>query len=245
MLEADLHVHSLFSACGLHTLLELLEHGYAIGLKAMAITDHGPGVGEGRLTSVFFERFRSPFPEIRLYKGLELNVMPERGTVDVVWQFMPFIDILLMGVHPNLPTGQSTGYYTDLTLAALDNYPFIDIVTHPNDGTYPLDYRRLAQSAKRFGMAIELNNSKVLYHRSTAEEAVELIHACKEARCLMAMNSDTHALLELGADDAVRPLLEKAGFPLERLVNRSADAASRFIESRRELKRAAVRSRKK
>ena len=61
----------------------------------------------------------------------------------------------------------------------------------------------------------------------------------------MAMNSDTHALLELGADDAVRPLLEKAGFPLERLVNRSADAASRFIESRRELKRAAVRSRKK
>ncbi len=245
MLEVDLHVHSLFSACGLHTILELLERGRAVGLKAMAITDHGPGVGEGRLTSVFFERFRSPFYDIRLYKGLELNVMPERGTVDVVWQFMPFIDILLMGVHPNLQTGQSREFYTDLTLAALENYPFIDIVTHPNDGTYPLDYRLLAQSAKRLGMAIELNNSKVSYRRSTAEEALELIYACKEAGCLMAMNSDTHALLELGGDDTVRPLLEKARFPMERVVNRSVDATSKFIESRRELKEAAVRSRKK
>ena len=177
MLEADLHVHSLFSACGLHTILELIKHGRDIGLKAMAITDHGPGVGEGRLTSVFFERFRSPFPDIKLYKGLELNVLPDRGTVDVVWQFMPFVDILLMGLHPNLPNGQSKDHYTDLTLSALESHPFIDILTHPNDATYPLDYRKLALTAKRLGMALELNNSKVLYHRSTADAAAQFIES--------------------------------------------------------------------
>jgi putative hydrolase len=241
MLDVDLHVHSLFSACGLHTILELLQRGRAVGLKAMAITDHGPGVGEGRLTSVFFERFRSPFHDIRLYKGLELNVMPETGKVDVMWQFMPFIDILLMGVHPNLKSGLSKEYYTDLAIAALESHPFIDILTHPNDPNYPLDYRRIAETAKRLGMAIELNNSKVLYNRSTAEEALELISVCREVGCLMAVNSDTHAIMELGSDEAVRPLLEKAGFPAERIVNRSLEAAGEFIESRRALKRTAVR----
>lgn len=243
MLEADLHVHSLFSACGLHTILELLERGRAIGLRTMAITDHGPGLGEGRLTSVFFERFRSPFPGINLFKGLELNVLPERGKVDVVWQFMPFVDILLLGVHPNLKPGQSKDYYTNLTVAALENNPFIDILTHPNDTHYPLDYHVVAQTAKRLGMALELNNSKILYRRSTAEEALLLIQACKEVGCRMAVNSDTHALLELGGDESVQPLLEKAGFPRELVVNRDAVAASAFIESRRELKRSAVQNR--
>ncbi len=243
MLEADLHVHSLFSACGLHTILELLDHGRAIGLKTMAITDHGPGLGEGRLTSVFFERFRSPYPGLTLYKGLELNVLPERGKVDVVWQFMPFIDILLLGIHPNLKPGQSKQFYTDLVVAALENNPFIDILTHPNDTNYPLDYHTVAETAKRLGVALELNNSKVLYRRSTAEEALLLIQACKEVGCRMAVNSDTHALLELGGDESVRPLFGKAGFPMEMVVNRNAEAASAFIESRRELKRAAVQSR--
>jgi len=243
MLEADLHVHSLFSACGLHTILELLEHGRRIGLKAMAITDHGRAVG-GRLTSVFFERFRPPDDGIRLYKGIELNILDEKGTVDVEWEFMPFIDLLLLGVHPNLEPCFSKEYYTDMVITALDKNPFIDILSHPNDPMYKLDYRRVANKVKKAGMALELNNSKILYKRSTVEDALDLIHACGEAGCLMAVNSDTHALQELGRDEEVRPLLEKAKFPEDLIVNRTADAAERFIEGRRRLKKEAIKNKK-
>ena len=242
MLQVDLHVHSLFSACGLHTFLELLEYGRRIGLKAMAITDHGLAVG-GRLTSVFFERFKPPYADIKLYKGIEHNILDENGTIDVSWQFMPFIDILLLGVHPNLAPCRSKEYYTDMVIAALGKNPFIDILSHPNDPMYPLDYRKLAQKAKKAGMALELNNSKLLYCRSTAGDTLDLIHACKEAGCLLAVNSDTHALQELGRDEAVRPLLEKAKFPEELIINRNADAAEKFIEGRRGLKREAVKNR--
>lgn len=244
MLKVDLHVHSLFSACGLHTVLELLDHGRRIGLKAMAITDHGLAVGGGRLTSVFFERFQSPHPDLKLYKGIEHNILDEQGTVDVVWQFMPFIDIQLLGVHPNLPPRGTKEYYTDMVIAALDRHPFIDILSHPNDPLYPLDYKRVAKKAKETGMALELNNSKILYRRSTVEDALELVYACGEAGCLMAVNSDAHALQELGRDEAVRPLLEKAKFPEELIVNRTADAAERFIEGRRILKKKAIKNRK-
>jgi putative hydrolase len=242
MLSVDLHVHSSFSACGLHTFLELLDHGRRIGLKAMAITDHGLAVGGGRLTSVFFERFICPFPEIKLYKGIELNLLDDKGTVDVVWQFMPFVDLLLLGVHPNLPPHGSRDHYTGMLLAAVDKNPFIDIITHPNDPAYPLDYLRLAAAARENGIAIELNNSKVLYNRSTTQDALDCILACKETGCRMAVNSDTHALLELGRDEAVRPILEKAKFPEELIVNRDLETAATFIEGRRGLKKEAIKA---
>jgi putative hydrolase len=243
MLKVDLHVHSLFSACGLHTFLELIEHGRRIGLKAMAITDHGLAV-KGRLTSVFFERFKPPFNDIRLYKGIELNIIDAKGAVDVEWQFMPFIDILLLGVHPNLKSGCSRQFYTDMVLAALDKNPFVDILSHPNDPMYPLDYLKVAQKAKEAGMALELNNSKILYKRSTVDDALELIFACKEAGCMMAVNSDTHAIQELGRDDEVRPLLRQARFPEELIVNRTLETTERFIEGRRKLKQEAIKRNK-
>jgi putative hydrolase len=240
MLEADLHVHSLFSACGLHTFLELLDYGRRIGLKAMAITDHGTAVG-GRLSSVFFERFTPPHTGIKLYKGIEHNILDDKGTVDVSWQFMPFIDILLFGVHPNLTPHGSKERYTAVVVAAIERNPFLDILSHPNDPTYPLDYGKIARKAKEAGVALELNNSKILYKRSTPEDALELIRACKDAGCLMAVNSDTHALLELGRDEAVRPLLEKVKFPEELIVNRTLETAEKFIEGRKGLKKEAVR----
>lgn len=238
MLIADLHVHSLFSACGLHTCLELIEHGRRIGIKAMAITDHGRAVG-GHLTSVFFERFQSPYPDLKIYKGIEHNVLDEKGTVDVEWTIMPFVDLLLLGVHPNLKPGRSKEHYTDMVLAAMEKNPFVDIISHPNDPMYPVDYKIAAKKARERGMALELNNSKILYKRSTTEDALDLIHACGEAGCMMAVNSDTHALLELGRDDAVRPLLEKAKFPEELIVNRTLETTEKFIEGRRGLKKEA------
>ncbi|MGA2508131.1 MAG: hypothetical protein ABSF80_11725 [Chitinispirillaceae bacterium] len=242
-LQVDLHVHSLFSACGLHTFLELLEHGRRIGLRAMAITDHGLAVG-GRLTSVFFERFRQPCRDIKLYKGIEHNILDEKGAIDVSWQMMPFVDLLLFGVHPNIKPHSSREHYTGMVIAAIEKNPFLDILSHPNDPMYPLDYAIIAKKAREAGIALELNNSKVLYARSTAEDALELVYACKEAGCLMAVNSDTHALQELGRDEAVRPLLEKAKFPEELIVNRDVRTAEKFIEVRRGLKRIAIQNKK-
>ncbi|MCU0608340.1 MAG: PHP domain-containing protein, partial [Chitinispirillaceae bacterium] len=102
MLQADLHVHSTASSCGLHTILELLAHADRMGMKAIAITDHGPALSS-RLTTVFFERFLSPYPEITVYKGLELNVLDESGSIDFPKNFMPFVDLVTVGRHGERP----------------------------------------------------------------------------------------------------------------------------------------------
>jgi putative hydrolase len=238
MIEADLHVHSLFSDCGLHTYLELLERAHHIGLKAIAVTDHGLTLG-GRLTSTFFDRLKSPYADLTLYKGIELNVLDEQGKVDLPRQYLPHIDILLLGLHPNLaPLSRERN--TGALIAAIEKNHCIDIISHPNDPVYPVDYARLAQAARRAGVALELNNSKILYSRSTVDDTLKLVQTCKEIGCLMAVNSDTHAILELGDDSAVRPLLDKVKFPEELIVNRTAESAAHFIEGRRGRKKKAV-----
>jgi len=232
MIQFDLHVHSLFSLCGLHTVLELLEQAKAIGMKGFAVTDHGQTLG-GRLNNPFFERFKSPCPDVKILKGVECNLLDDKGKIDAPRSFMNHIDVILLGVHPNTPRGLGAAAYTDMLIAAIRKNPCIDIITHPNDPVYPVDYRRLAQEAMSAGVALELNNSKILYARTETQSAVELVEACHDAGCLMAVNSDTHAIHELGLDDSVRPILEATRFPEELIVNRDEESALEFIERRR------------
>jgi len=232
MIQFDLHVHTLFSLCGLHTVLELLEQAKAIGLKGFAVTDHGQTLG-GRLNNPFFERFKSPCPDVKILKGVECNLLDDKGKIDAPRSFMNFIDVILLGIHPNTPRGLDSAVYTDMLIAAMRKNPCVDIITHPNDPNYPVDYRRLAREAKSQGIALELNNSKILYARVGVESAAELVEACRDEGCLMAVNSDTHAVHELGLDDSVRPILEAARFPEELIVNSSEHSALEFIERRR------------
>jgi len=235
VLEVDFHVHSLFSLCGLHTLLELVARAHELGMKGFAVTDHGKTIG-GRLTSVFFERFVSPDPQVAVLKGIECNVLDEQGGIDLPHEYLKFLDIVLCGMHSNFPKGCSKQICTDSLIAVIEKNPQVDCITHPNDTAYPIDYGVLAQVAARHGVAIELNNSKILYARSTEDEARKLLVACGEEGCRIAVNSDTHAIHELGDDRSVAPLLRETGFPRELIVNRDAAAAFAFIEERRRLK---------
>ena len=232
MIEFDLHAHTLFSLCGIHTVLELLERAKEVGMKGFAVTDHGQTLG-GRLNGPFFERFKSPCPDVKILKGVECNILDNNGKIDVPRNFMNFMDIVLLGIHPNTGRGLDRDVYTDMLIAAIQKNPCIDVITHPNDPMYPVDYRRLAKEAKSAGVALELNNSKILYARADAKSAVDLVEACRAEGCRMAVNSDAHAIHELGLDDSVRPILESANFPKELIVNRNEKSALEFIESRR------------
>ena len=95
MLEVDFHSHSLFSGCGLHTIIEMLTYAKSIGLKALAITDHGTAQN-GHISSPFFDRLVDPVDGIRLLKGQECNVVNDQGGIDFPVRFLKFTDIVLL-----------------------------------------------------------------------------------------------------------------------------------------------------
>jgi putative hydrolase len=235
MLEVDFHCHTLFSGCGLHTIVEMLTRAKLHGLKGLAITDHGTAQ-DGRISSPFFDRLKDPVEGIRLLKGQESNVVNDKGDIDFPKRFLKYADVVLLGLHPNLDDLPRKKDYTDMLLAALEKNPYVDIITHLNDTTYPVDYDTVMAAAKKLGMAIEFNNSKTLYSKVPSKATELLIDACKRAGCRAVIDSDAHAIHEVGLDSAIRPLVESAGFPHELLINNTAQGAFAFVEERRAMK---------
>jgi putative hydrolase len=232
MIEVDLHAHSFFSRCGMHTVIEMLDAARRCGMKALAITDHGLSLG-GHINSSFFERLRAPVDGITLLKGVECNIMDEHGRIDCPKEFLPYMDVVLLGLHQNLSKKLDSQMYTDMVIAALDMNPYVTMVTHPNDVNYPVYMDRLAAACKARGVALELNNAKVLYRRIPAERTRELIAVCKETACPVVVNSDAHTVNEVGRDADILPLIHEAALPQELIENRDAEAGDAFVQRSR------------
>jgi putative hydrolase len=236
MFEADFHSHSLFSGCGLHSIIEMLTAARKTGLKALAITDHGPYLGN-TITSVFFERLRQPVEGIHLLKGMECNFTDEDGEIDIIPKYMHNYDVVLAGFHRFVVKDADPNYYSKIIKKAIKKNPCIDIIVHPNAPHYVSDFLQTAEDAAEAGVAIELNNAKTALGKSSEEQTMSLIEACMKAGCEVAVNTDAHALNEIGDTAVMEGLLDEAGFPFEKIVNRSIITALEWVESRKEHRR--------
>ena len=237
MLTCDLHTHSLFSDCGNHTILELLEWSCKKGIKGLAITDHGPKLFGRKISSTFFERLKNPYEnKIKFFKGIEGNLLKDEGKTDIPRKFLKHMDIVLLGFHFIIPENLGADYYTDLLVKAMNENMFVDIITHPIDHKYPIHYEPVIETAKKTGMALEINNSKLELKIVTTKQQKDFLELCKAGGCRIAVNSDAHAINELGDDKHVRPLLEEVNYPKELIVNHDLESAMRFIEERRKFK---------
>ncbi len=238
MLEVDLHSHTLFSQCGIHTVIEMLTYAKSIGLKALAITDHGPSLEDCRLNSPFFLRLKDPVPGIKLIKGAELNIINDDGKTDLPMRYLPYMDIVLAGLHQNIEKNLNKKKYTDLLINSMKNNKFIDIITHPNNPDYLPDLKLVVEACKEYDKVIEINNSKTELDRVENHITMELIGLCKDYKCHVAVNSDAHALHEIGQNKAVMPLLKQSEFPESLIINRNFETAVNYIEKRKIFKKA-------
>ena len=232
MKEVDLHCHSSFSRCGIHTIVEILEAAKRKGLKAQAITDHGPAKVDF-IRSTFFNRLTQPVEGIVLLKGMECNIMDENGGIDLAPKFIRNCDVLLAGLHDNLNVDWNREETTRALINTMRNNPWVDVITHPLNNDFEVDLRTLAQAAAETGTALELNNSKIVFGAVSEKAQCEFIRICREESCLVAVNTDAHALNELGDTAPMERLLEKENFPEELIVNRSFDAVMAWLEERR------------
>jgi putative hydrolase len=213
----------------------MLSRARDLGMEALAITDHGPTL-KGRVSTTFYDRLHEPVPGIRLLKGMECNLTDTDGTIDMTNRALPWCDVVLLGVHPNTSLKLGSAAWTDMLVRAMDRYPYLDIITHPNSDEYPLELDRLAREAAARGVALELNNSKTHFRRVDDAVTIELIGSCAKHGCTMAVCSDAHALNEIGDDSAVAPLLQQVGFPQELIVNATAEGAFAWVDGRRSTK---------
>lgn len=228
IIKADTHSHTIASGHAYCTLREMAKAGAEAGLEMLAITEHAPTMPESCGTFYFsnFKVIPREMYGIKLMLGVELNILDENGTIDLPEHLLKKMDIAIASIHtPCYGGDKGIEANTNALINAMKN-PLVDIIGHPDDGRFPIDYERLVKAAKETGTLLELNNSSLTpggFRENTRENAVKMVKLCKEYGVAITTGSDAHFDLDAGNFKYVYEVLEECDFPEELVATTSLD----------------------
>lgn len=234
-IKADTHSHTVVSGHAYSTLREMAKAGANKGLEVLAITEHAPRM-PGTCGNFYFSNFKVIPREMygmKLLLGVELNILDEEGTVDLPEHLLKKMDIAIASIHTPC-YGESKGITanTRAYINAMKN-PYVDIIGHPDDGRFPVDYEALVKAARETGKLLELNNSSLTpggFRENTRGNVMEMLKLCKKYRVHIATGSDAHIDVDAGNLRYVKEVLEECDFPEELVATTSFDKLMTYIK---------------
>ena len=229
----DLHTHTIASGHAYSTIEAMIKAAEQKGIRLFGITEHAPKM-PGTCSELYFNNLRvleRKHGEMYTLFGAELNIMDMEGHVDLPERTLKQMDLCVASMHGPCFHPGTIEENTKTYLNVMKN-PYVNIIGHPDDGRYEIDYEALVQGAKEYGKVLELNNHS-MDPECTRENAVEndtvMLELCKKYQVPVVMDSDAHFDLLIGEFDLARDLLEKLDFPEELVLNRSADAIREYV----------------
>ena len=218
----DYHTHTTFSH-GKGSIEDNVKEAVKKGLKAIAITDHGPGhmtYGIKRedvpVMRAEIERLKPLYPQIEIYLGVEANIIDTGNNLDVTSEEIPQYDFILAGYHFGIRECYSAANFmyshgigtgakrtaflkernTKMVVKAIEENN-IKILTHPGDKA-PVNMAEVAKACAKRGVLIKI----------AAKEDVKFI-----------ISSDAHISERVGTFEAALKRAVDAGLDLNRIVN--------------------------
>lgn len=229
----DLHTHTIASGHAYNTLREMAQAAAQKGLEVLGITDHAPKM-PGTCHNFHFHNLKilpRDLYGVRLLLGAEVNILDYEGSVDLNQKELEKLDIVIASLHGPCIESGTQAENTAAYLHAMEN-PYVDIIGHPDDGRFPVDYEKLVEGAKRFHKLLEINNNSISplsFRKNAKENDLKMLHYCKEYGVSVVVSSDAHFDTRIGDFEYAIPVLEEAEFPEELIVNRSYDALQPFL----------------
>ena len=229
----DLHTHTVASGHAYCSLREMAKTAADKGLELLGITEHAPKM-PGTCHKFYFNNLKVVPRElygIQLLLGSEVNILDADGRVDLEEKTLKQMDVVVASLHVPCIKSGSRQENTQSYINAMKN-PYINIIGHPDDGRYEVDYEVLVQGAKEYGKVLELNNHS-MEPDCNRENAVEndtiMLNYCKKYQVPVIMDSDAHFDLLIGEFDLARELLTKLDFPEELVLNRSVESVKKYV----------------
>lgn len=235
-LELDVHTHTIASGHAYGTITEMAKAASEKGLKILGITEHTRGI-PGTCDDIYFSNMRV-VPRhmfgIELMLGAEINIIDYDGTLDLKERYMKHLDIRIAGIHSMCYQFGSMKENTRAVVNAIKN-PYIDIISHPDDGNCPLNYEEVVKASKEYHTLLEVNNNaQRMKRKNVRENTITYLNLCKEYRVPVLVSSDAHYMTDIANMDHVSPILEQVDFPEELIINYSAEKFREFIRYNRE-----------
>ncbi|MCI8372148.1 MAG: phosphatase [Lachnospiraceae bacterium] len=228
----DSHTHTLASGHAYSTIREMAYMAREKGLELLGITEHGPAM-PGSCHDFYFSNLRvasRTMCGVELLLGVELNILDYNGTVDLPQRILRQMDIAIVSMHiPCIKPGtreENTRAY----LKAIEN-PYVNIIGHPDDARYAIDYKELVLGAKEHGVLIEINNASMQPggpRVGAMENDREILNLCRQYHVPVILGSDAH--VDEGILNFTYPdqLLRELDFPEELVVNTSVDRLKKY-----------------
>ena len=232
----DVHTHTIASGHAYNSMMEMAKAGFEKGLKLLGITEHAPMM-PGSCGNMYFRNLKvvpRSLCGIEVMLGVELNILDFDGHVDLDAHTLRQLDIRIASLHSVCILPGSKEDKTRAVLGAIRN-PLVDIIGHPDDGIYPLEYEPIVEAAKENHTLLEVNNNSLNpmgARKNTRDNLIAMLELCREYEQPVIMNSDAHVFSDVGRRDFSEALIREIGFPEELIVNRSVAAFKEYLNGR-------------
>lgn len=233
----DVHTHTISSGHAYSTLTENMRAASEKGLKIVGMTDHGPQTPGG--CDLHFFKNLCILPDemfgVKLLKGVEANILDHKGTMDIPDNILKGLDIVVASLHGPCVAPASKEVVTEGIIKIMEN-PYVNIIGHPGDARYPLDFKKLALASKRTGTLLEVNNAALTpntFKPGFKENVPKMLKYCKMYRVPIIIGSDAHYHEEVGVFTDAIALIKSLDFPEELIINTNAEAFLDYISVKR------------
>lgn len=232
---SDLHIHTIASGHAFSTIDEVAKTASEKGLKVIAITDHGPAM-PGGAHEYYFWNLRTVPDElygVRVLKGVEANIIDTDGTLDLGEDILKMLDLVTVALHPYIGYDGLTVSDNTKTLLKVFKNPYVNVLAHPGNPIFPLDYERVIEKALHCNVLMEINNSSKQIRAGSFENCVKIANIINEKKAYTVLGSDAHYKTEVGNLSNAILIAEKGGIPKEKILNYDPDKLLEFLRDKR------------
>lgn len=221
---ADTHTHTDACSHAFSTLSENVAAAAEKGLKAIALTEHTPGLA-GAPIYFYFNNLRI-LPRymhgVLLLKGAEVNIMNYDGDLDLDDEMLDRLEWVIASCHP--PTLEQ-GTIQDITRCWMNiaNNPRIDVIGHCGAPRYAFEHKPVIREFARTGKIVEINASSFEERPGSEANCKAIATLCAEYGVPVAVGSDAHYCGNVGSVGNALAMLEEIGFPESLIVNADYD----------------------
>ena len=223
----DIHTHAVASGHAYSTVDENLRWAAEQGLQLVALTDHAPAMKDTTCHAYFANLHVLPkeLHGVRLLKGIELNILDFDGTIDMDEAVLQRLDLAIASLHMPCIKPGTKKENTQAFLKVMEN-PYVDIIGHPGDPRYAVDYRELFRVAKETGTLLEINNASLTpaaYREGSRENIKKILLMSMEEGQPVVLGSDAHFYRNVGDFSYAEDLLKELQFPEELILNNTPE----------------------
>lgn len=231
----DIHCHSIASGHAYSTITENVNYAKDTGLELIAITDHTPRMPGGTGILYFSNLHVLPrkFENLELLIGAELNIMDDKGTIDLPERNLKKLDLRIASLHlPCISHKNGINFNTEAVINTMQN-PYIDVIGHLGDDRYLIDMDIVIEESIKTGTLIEINNSSLSPTGSRVggkDLVYELARKCKKRDIPVVLGTDAHYHTYIGNFGFIEEMFKEIDFPDDLVLNTSVEKFKKHLK---------------